>query len=114
MDATPEKFYYLPLPRLPRFRMSDLPRLPRLRVPTFAFTATRVRGRQTWGRSAVLWTLATAIGAATEFAADRGRRSWQIGRTAAGTWWATQTLEAAIWTLGLVLAVGVGVAVAAL
>jgi hypothetical protein len=114
MDATPEKFYYVPLPRLPRLRMSDLPRLPRPRVPTFAFTAAIVGGRQTWRRSAVPWTLATAIGAATEFAADRGPRSWQIGRRAAGTWWAAHTLEAAIWTLGLVFAVGAGVVVAVL
>jgi hypothetical protein len=156
MDAIPDKFYYVPLPRLPRLRMSDLARLPHLQMSTFPLAATIVRGERSWRRScratgtwlaahtldAAAWTLATAIGVVAGFAAtvNRGRRSWQTGRRAAGTlcathvlatlrrgrrswhsgrrsvemWWAAHALEAAVWTLGLAFAVGVGVVVGGL
>jgi len=156
MDAIPDKFYYVPLPRLPRLRMSDLARLPHLHMSTVPLVGTMVPGRRSWRRScratgtwlavhtrdAVAWTLVAAIGLAAGFAAtvDGGRRGWQIGRRAAGTWcatralatvgrgrrswrsgrktvemwWAAHVLEAAVWTLGLGFAVGVGVVVAGL
>jgi hypothetical protein len=86
MDATPDKFYYVGLPRLPRLRMSDRPRFPHLPVPTLPFAAALVRCRRNWGRSS----------------------------KATGTWWAAHTLEVAVWTLGTAVAVGVGMVVAGL
>jgi hypothetical protein len=84
MDATPDKFYYVPLPQLPRLRMPDLPRLPRLRVPALPLSAVRVRGR---------------------------RRRYSTAAHIVETWSAAHSLDMVLWTLALALAVGVGVGI---
>jgi hypothetical protein len=68
----PEKFYYVPLPRLPRLRITVVRELRRLRTPAFRFSAPTRRGHRNrrkvlrrWvvahSRDAVLWTLALAL-----------------------------------------------------
>jgi hypothetical protein len=87
MDAIPEKFYYVPLPRPPRLGMPDLPRpprLPRLPMPGLALSAT----------------------------IDAGRRRWRRGRRVAATWWASHTLDAALWTLAIAFGVVLGLVLA--
>jgi hypothetical protein len=82
MDATPDKVYYVPLPQLPRLHMRPLPRLPHLRrVPVLPFSARLVRGR---------------------------RRLHRSSRTPVVTWSAAHSLDMVLWTLALVLAVGIG------
>jgi hypothetical protein len=82
MDVTPDKFYYVALPRL---RMPDLPRLPHPRMPALPFSAVVVRGgrRLHSGRTAVeawsvahsldavLWTLALALAVGVGFGVSR-------------------------------------------
>jgi hypothetical protein len=80
MEAMPEKFYYVPFPRLPHLRMSVFPRLPLL--------PTRGIG------------LSSKIG--------EGRRRWRRRRRVLETWWASHTLDAVLWTLAIVSAVLVG------
>ena len=70
MDATPDKFYYVTLPRL---RMPDLSRLPHPCMPALPFSAGVVRRSLHSGRTAVeawsaahsldavLWTFALAL-----------------------------------------------------
>jgi hypothetical protein len=113
MDATPEKFYYVPMPRLRRLGKSDLARLPRLHIPIVPPLAAKlVRNRRTWRRGY------RAIGArcARQMLATISgvRLSWRSGRKAAESWWLAHTLEAAVWTLGTALALAVGVVVARL
>jgi hypothetical protein len=100
-------------------------------------TATRLAQR-----TRAAWTLGTVLSLAGTFRAMVGhrRRTWQIGHRAAGTWrtmhavarmtrsrlgrhggrrsvemwWAAHTLETTVWTLAVVLALGLGVVVARL
>lgn len=93
-------------------------------------------------RVALVWTLATVVRLAGTFRAMVGdrRRTWQIGRRAVGTWrtmhalarmtrsllgrhsgrktvekwWAAHMLETTIWTLAVVLALGLGIVAARL
>jgi hypothetical protein len=114
MDATPEKFYYVPMPRLRRLGKSDLARLPRLHIPIVPPLAAKlVRNRRTWRRG-----FFKAIGAwcATQTLAtiSSGQLTWRSGRKGAESWWVAHTLEVAVWTLGTALALAVGVVVARL
>jgi len=114
MDATPEKFYYVPLPRLRRLGKSDLARLPHLHIPSVPPLAAKlVRNRRTWRRG-----FYKAIGArcATQTLAtiSSGQLRWRSGRKGAESWWFAHTLEVGVWTLGVALALAVGVVVARL
>ena len=112
MDATPEKFYYVPLPRLRRLGRSDLARLPHLHILSVPLAAKIVRNHRTWRRGY------RAIGArcATQTLATISsvQLSWRSGRKAAKSWWLAHTLEVAVWTLGMALALALGVVVARL
>jgi hypothetical protein len=93
-------------------------------------------------RTRAAWTLGTALSLAGALRAmvSHRRRTWQIGHRAVGTWrtrhavarmnrsrlgrhsgrrsvemwWAAHTLETTVWTLAVVLALGLGVVVARL
>jgi len=85
LDAIPEKFYYVPLPRLPRL-LPDLP-----------LSATMGRGRHSSRR----WLVETW-------------RSHAPDARAIERWLLSQKLEAVVWMLGMSLAVLVGIVVARL
>jgi hypothetical protein len=84
-DPIPERFYYVPLPQLPRLHMPDL-----------AFSAAIGRDRQglRWGRRVV------------KACASHTPNARVVER-----WWASHTLDAVLWTLALASAVVVGVVV---
>jgi hypothetical protein len=82
MDATPDKFYYVPLPPLPRLRMSDLQRLPRLPVPAVALSAV----------------------------IEGGHRRSQSGSRVARSWWSSHAQDAVLWTLAIASGLLVGLA----
>jgi hypothetical protein len=88
MDAIPEKFYYVPLPQLPRLHMPDL--------PFSAALGSGLRGRHSVRRVAETWASHTPDARAIE------------------RWWVSHTLDAVVWTLAMSLAVVVGIVVARL
>jgi hypothetical protein len=75
----PEKFYYVPLPRLPRVRITVVRE--RLRMLDFRFRAGTRRGHR------------------------NGRR----GRKVLRRWVVAHSRDAVLWTLALALAVALGV-----
>jgi hypothetical protein len=83
MDATPDKFYDVPLPPLPRLRISDLQRLPRLPLPAVALSAM----------------------------IEGGHRWWYSGGKGARSWWASRALDAVLGTLVIASGLLVGFAI---
>ena len=89
LEAIPERFYYVPLPQLPRLHMPDLPFSPTM--------ARGLRGRHKSSRRLVeTW------------------RSHRPDPRVIERWWVSHTLEAVVWMLGMSLAVLVGIVVARL
>lgn len=82
----PEKFYYVPLPRLPRLRMGVVRELRRPRMPDLRLAA----------------------------ATGRGHRSWRRRRRVLRSWVVSHSVDAVTWTLVLALAVVLGVLAAIL
>ena len=86
MDASPERFYYFALPRLPQPDASNVPRLRFSRMPHLSLSAI--------------------IGLAGG--------GWHSGRTAVGAWCSLHSFDLAMWAFGLVIAAAAGLSVAQL
>ena len=97
MDPVPEKFYYVPLPRLPRVRLARLPR-PRLQeLPSYArprLRRPRVRPPALPGPRVFNGLVACA-------------RGWRRTRKGARSWWSAHRLDVALCVFGLACALAV-------
>jgi hypothetical protein len=85
MDAAPERFHYVPLPRLPQ------PRPPRPRIPSFHTPRLRLEAR-----------------------IHRSRRAWAARRSGVQTWCTEHALDLAVWAGGLTVAAAMGLGVSQL
>ena len=93
MDPVPEKFYYVPLPRLPRVRLARLPR-PRLQeLPSYA--RPRLRRPRVLSRPRVFNGV------------DACARGWRRTRKGARSWWRAHRLDVALCVFGLACALAV-------
>lgn len=142
MDAIPQRFHHVPLPRLPRLHMPDLPRL---RISNLSLSDGMRRG---FGGRSGHRVVETRMDATPEklyyvalpqlprlhmphlpfsAAMGRGLRSWDSARRVVETWasrapgprvmkrwWVSHTLDLVVWTLAMSLAVVVGIVVARL
>jgi hypothetical protein len=93
MDAVPEKFYYVPLPRVRRLHVRDVRRLVRMRMRLVGYRCLRI------SEVGVFRSIIPAF-----------RASQKAGRTAK-SWWKLRRLDAALCIF--VLASGVVLALIA-
>lgn len=107
-DAVPERFYYVPLPRLSRPRLRGVRQVMRFRMPLarrrrHGGIVRVVRAWRTHALDLALWVLGLA-GAAM--------RRWRATRRATKVWWRTHVLDVALCLSGLAGAVVVALVAA--